>query len=435
MKRAAILVLALGWAGSASAQTVLAPGLYQVQGPPSPAVVTLTTAPTGQAGQYTVTGNDIQPSSWVNLKVDGQFVSSSNGAPWSWTQQLAPGSHALEVDGYHGSGVPDGSARQTLSVPPLPANIAPAATLAGITGSGASIGGADTDPSHYGAYNASGGQMPATTSLPMDHLLYPPKPKVNIAGAGVGLIGGPLLDDITASQFVVPTIPSSVEQGPTGLANQALNNYYEMIVSTNQGSAYQAQLQQFWSAWGSNNWGGVINRIDGACPIANPTTAEVMQWAANKWGINPLLAYAEATHDGDWDQTTLGDGGTSSGVTQVADLNTSTRPYHAFNGFTGLAANLSRENTCFSADFWAGHLYAAFHGLTGECAGKTLDIGGAIQTWADGSGTCGSGNYTTIMYNSITSQDWVKRFFGGTALPVPTASARTAARTERPMVR
>jgi hypothetical protein len=280
-------------------------------------------------------------------------------------------------------------------------SITPGATISRLTGSAAGIPSADRDPAHFGQYNAVGG-----------------------GGAGVGLIGGPLLTNAQAASFVVPTQKSTVELSipcngcgnskiPNGLANAAANNYFNFIASTNP-SSYLFQLQAkdgFWTT--ASPWGGVSALIDGACPMENPTTAEILQWAANKWGISPLLLYAVATQEGDWDNTTVGDDGCSGGVCQIADRNTSLRPEHAFAGFAGAGSMLARESTCFNADFFAAHTYAAFHGLTGECPAG--DIGAAIQTWAVGESKA-SGSYTKLLYSHIDNRLWMSMYFQGQAV-------------------
>jgi hypothetical protein len=263
-------------------------------------------------------------------------------------------------------------------------------TIRGLTGSASYIPGADTDRAHHGRYNAPGG-----------------------FGAGVGLIGGPLLDDTTAALLVVPTGKSTVETGPNGPANAAANNYFERVAVSNPHD-YLMQLGAFWYAYRGRGWRLEAERIDGACPLVNPTTAEVLQWAANKWGINPLLLYAEATLDGDWDATSIGDDGTSSGVCQVADRNSDSHPTHAWPGFQGASSMLSRENACFNADFFAAHLYSAFHGLTEECPGG--DIGIAIQTWLVGQASA-SGEWTEKNYSALSARTWEKRFFNGEQVP------------------
>src|SRR5262249_50825826 len=157
---------------------------------------------------------------------------------------------------------------------------------------------------------------------------------------------------------------SQIETGSTGPGNAAANNYFNLIASTNP-SSYLNQLQAsdgFYAAFVGSGWQAEAERIDGACPMAHPTTAEVLQWAGNEWGINPLLMYAEATVESHWDQTGIGDNGRSSGVLQVADRGSG----HAWPGFSGSGSMLARESTCFNADFYGARLYSAFHGLTGE---------------------------------------------------------------------
>ena len=96
----------------------------------------------------------------------------------------------------------------------------------------------------------------------------------------------------------------------------------------------------------------------------------MLQWAANKWGLNPLLLYAEAVQEGQWDQASLGDVadgiGTSAGVLQVADRNTASKSQHAPPGFTGSSASIARQNTCFNADFYSAQLWAVFNGQLGK---------------------------------------------------------------------
>ncbi|HJU28492.1 MAG TPA: hypothetical protein VJ718_04950, partial [Candidatus Binataceae bacterium] len=71
-------------------------------------------------------------------------------------------------------------------------------------------------------------------------------------------------------------------------------------------------------------------------------------------------------------------------------------------------------NTCFNADFYAAHLWAAFQGFTGECPAG--DIGAAIQTWYSGSASA-AGSYTASVYNHLTAQDWISIYFNGVAVP------------------
>src|SRR5262249_18382809 len=93
-----------------------------------------------------------------------------------------------------------------------------------------------------------------------------------------------------------------------------------------------------------NLWQPEINRVDGACLTANPTTAEVLQWAANKWVINPILLYSVATEESSWSQAGVGNNGTSSGLFQLAD-----RVGHTMPSLDSLKpAKISQERTAVS---------------------------------------------------------------------------------------
>jgi hypothetical protein len=385
--------------GQAPGQTVPVNGGGQSPSATStPSPVTIHVVPTG-SNNYSVVGNDTVPSSWVNLTINGVFIGSGGGSNWAWPWSPRP--RAV-------------SAAKMMS----------ASSISGLTGSASGIAGADTNPADFGKYNAPNGSMSGTYTLQIDGYHeggHDGTATQTLKMSGLGLIGGPLLDDTTAASMVQVAPQSKVEIEPNGAANVAANNYFEVVAVPNP-SIYMSQLRNFWSAYRGTGWYAEIKRVDGACPLMNPTTAEIAQWAGAKWGIHPHLVYAEATQEGDWDQTTLGDVlegiGTSSGVFQVADRNTTDRPDHAFPGFSGLSANLARENTCFNADYWAAHTYSVFHGLTGEC--KTpLDIGGAVQAWYDGSATCknGGAGYTAGVWNHIDSRDWQSTFFNGATLP------------------
>jgi hypothetical protein len=379
---------------------------------PTPSVVTITSPASNQTVSGTVSIDATVGSSvgWINVYIDGNYMSSSPPYAFSWdSTTVSDGNHTISATAYSSTDTMMGTASiivnvqnsTTASSPtstptptptptPDPASITPGATISSITGSPAGLSGSpDTNPADYGNYP--------------------------VVGDGIGLIGGPLLDDQTAASFVKVTQLSTVETGAKDGAtvasdNATENNYFNYDAATNP-SDYLNQLSSFYSQWSSGAWGGAAARIDGACPIANPTTAEAAQWAANKWGINPLLLYAEAVQEGDWNQDSLGDNGTSSGVWQVADRN---YPTHAFPGFQGASQNLARENTCFNADFYAAHLWAAFHGFTGECPAG--DIGTAIQTWYQGTASA-PGTYTASVYNHLTNEDWITLYFNGVAAP------------------
>ena len=185
------------------------------------------------------------------------------------------------------------------------------------------------------------------------------------------LIGGPLLSDQQAAQGIGNTQPVS-----TDAANAAANSYF---ANNGASASYASQLALYHNT--APSWGGVTARIDGACPLGpHPDTAAVINWAANKWGISPQLMFAEASVESHWRQSAVGDSGGSVGLFQVAN-NPADRPggqYHAFPGL--LHSPLPSESSCFNADFYAGRLYAVYHGLAGATtpAGNLTD---AVQAW------------------------------------------------------
>jgi len=338
--------------------------------------------PITPAGAMAISGYADQYISWTNLYVDGSYAQSSNSGYWGLSQSFTQGTHQIQVTGYRGNDYLMASAEVgniTFGATGSSTtwSVTPGATISSLTGSAAGLPWADTNPAHYGQYWAWGDGYP--------------------------LIGGPLLNDSQAASFVKSTPKSAVELSiscsacgiyePDGAANAADNNYFNYMASNNP-SGYLSQLEAsdgFYAAYSGSSWQPVADRIDGACPIANPTTAEVLQWAANKWGINPLLLYAGAAGESEWDQTAAGDNGTSGGLFMVADRGA----YHAFPGFGGLGSMLARENTCFNADFYAAYIYSAFNGLlTGVPGG---DIGTAIQSWASNPATS-AGAYTEYIY-------------------------------------
>lgn len=175
-----------------------------------------------------------------------------------------------------------------------------------------------------------------------------------------GLMGGPFLSDAQAAQAVQP---SSLGGSPA--ANSHLPT--------------PGELAAFHSAWSANS---PLQRVDGQCNLgANPSTADVLQWAALKWGISPTLAYSEANQESHWNQNAVGDNGGSHGIFQVADR-PANRPGGANHYYPGLLnSNLAQESTCFNADMWGAWVastYAGLHTGMGEPGGNEAT---AIQSW------------------------------------------------------
>ena len=398
------------------------------------------------SGKISITSTFTASSSnWVNFHIDGNIIGSATTSPstflWDSTT-VSNGSHILDAKLYGSNSTNPKFLISMVSVPititngtptptptptttPIPSptvtptpNPSPTPAITGLTGDPAALAaitGADTNIAHYGNYPAQ--------------------------GDGMGLMGGPLLTDLQAASLVKTTVQSSVEKStaicdPTvascnastiGTSN-AYDNLYFINVAAPNAANYMNQLNTFRGAWASDGpgWVALINRIDGACQLGpNPTSAEILQWGANKWGFNPILLYAEGRQEGDWDNDSLGDWsvvngvniGTSSGIVQNADRNS---PNHAFPGFVSStntlipSSMLSRENTCFDVDMYCGMVYASYSGISGWSPAGNVD--GAIQTWFEGTASLPY-DYTSQVYGHINLQDWVNPYFNGVPPP------------------
>lgn len=82
------------------------------------------------------------------------------------------------------------------------------------------------------------------------------------------------------------------------------------------------------------------------------TTDDIIEWAANKWGLPEDALRAVAVHESWWHESTLGDDGDSFGIFQVR------RPYHCCLPFM-------RDSTAFNADYYGGIMRAYYDGKMG----------------------------------------------------------------------
>lgn len=222
------------------------------------------------------------------------------------------------------------------------------------------------------------------------------------------LIGAALASDQRAAQMAGQT-----QSVPADAVNTAANSYF----ATHGSSAdYAAQLAAFHSE--APAWGGVTARIDGACPLGpNPSTAAVITWAADKWGISPQLMFAEATVESGWLQSADGDAGGSHGLFQVADR-PANRPGGATHFFPGLENSmLAQESSCFNADYYAGHLYAVYHGLMTGQQTPPGNLTDAIQEWFSGFRSTGSGSYSAKVCSLVSGGDVIQASEGGGGMP------------------
>ncbi len=79
------------------------------------------------------------------------------------------------------------------------------------------------------------------------------------------------------------------------------------------------------------------------------TTDDIIEWAANKWGLPEDVLRAVAVHETWWEMGFLGDDGDSFGIFQVR------QPYHCCFPFT-------HDSTAFNADYYGGIIRAYYDG-------------------------------------------------------------------------
>ena len=79
------------------------------------------------------------------------------------------------------------------------------------------------------------------------------------------------------------------------------------------------------------------------------STDDIIEWAANKWGLPEDVLRAVAVHETWWKMSFLGDDGDSFGIFQVR------QPYHCCFPFT-------HDSTAFNADYYGGIIRAYYDG-------------------------------------------------------------------------
>ncbi len=112
------------------------------------------------------------------------------------------------------------------------------------------------------------------------------------------------------------------------------------------------------------------------------STDDIIEWAANKWGLPEEVLRSVAVHESWWEMDTLGDNGDSFGIFQVR------RPYHCCLPFM-------RDSTAFNADYYGGIMRAYYDGKMDWLNnpdvrpdnGRTYkagDLWGSVGAWVSG---------------------------------------------------
>lgn len=135
------------------------------------------------------------------------------------------------------------------------------------------------------------------------------------------------------------------------------------------------------------------------------STDDIIEWAANKWGLPEDVLRAVAVHESWWEMDTLGDNGDSFGIFQVR------RPYHCCLPFM-------RDSTAFNADYYGGIMRAYYDGemdwLNNPDVrpdnGRTYragDLWGSIGAWVSGRWyTEQNAEYVAAVRGQLANRTW-----------------------------
>jgi hypothetical protein len=226
------------------------------------------------------------------------------------------------------------------------------------------------------------------------------------------------LSDATAASYVI----HRAEQRP---GNKAVNNYVPTA----------AQLSAFYAAMPKGLNDPLRKYVTGNSHLTNPSTDDLIQWTAHKWGIPEDWIRAEAVLESHWTQTpiTLGYGLGDQKVVSAADYakypksaDVPGKPLTVYQSMgimqskwlanqpTAIAAGtepLRWESTAFNLD-WYGHyvrwLYDGY--TTGISWIPNIDKGNQWQSiggWFGGSGgSVATQTYIANVHKILVSKPW-----------------------------
>ena len=235
------------------------------------------------------------------------------------------------------------------------------------------------------AYNAAGGiSAPSNTVA-----VTPPGSADGGAGGASGGTGGTGGAGATPqTSWTAPgTAPLSDAQAAalvthapeTRPENTQANDYAPM---TAQLQAFRGALNQYGQT--TEQWNPLYRYVDGRDGLSDPSTDDLIQWAAHKWGIPEDWLKAEYVHESYWRQSQLGDRSKVSptlfpeyplqaqlvGTTEVYESMGITQVKWAPDNSVGPGTEPLRwMSTAFNIDFQAATVRYYYDGYCGWCAG------------------------------------------------------------------
>lgn len=295
----------------------------------APGAVTLT-APTNDAsvsGSVAITANAGAGVSWVNIYVDGTYLSSSPPYSFTWDASSASnGAHTITVRGYNTSNQEIGSDSVNVTV-----GSGQAATAAAASASSAAQ--SVSKPGGSGQFTTltSGSSLPSDSecAAQVAYSSWEPRPQNDTANH---------------------TTPTSSE----------LDSVANASVSADGGApaSYFARV--------TGNFTG--------------TTDEILQWGACKWGFDVNVVRAIAANESWWRQSADGDDGVTFGILQIKSTDyTATAPMSQESTAFNVDWKLAYQRACFDGKL--GYLQGS-NGYPSSDSGTAL--WGCVGQWYSG---------------------------------------------------
>ena len=211
-----------------------------------------------------------------------------------------------------------------------------------------------------------------------------------------------------------------VHQPENRPGNVAANDY---VPNDAQLQAFQTSL----SAYGQTpaQWNPLYAYVTGRPGLIKPSTDDLIQWAAYKWGIPTDWIRAQMVVESSWNQSQLGDRTTVSaaeysqfpaaaqipGTSDVYEsMGVMQIKWHPDNNPHPGTEPLRWESTAFNLDYYAATIRYYYGGLCGWCGAgySTGQQWASIGAWYDPSPWNGSDDQTYIqeVQADLAAQSW-----------------------------
>jgi hypothetical protein len=214
-------------------------------------------------------------------------------------------------------------------------------------------------------------------------------------------VGSPVLSDVEATSRVRR---ATWEPRPRNASANA------KIPSSSELSRYFTYVAD-WGTCGNR----YRNQVTGNHGLTNPTTDELIQWAAHKWGFDEDIIRGVAVKESYWNQDALGDFENgipmSYGLTQVRRNNGGKVGPNWDGSFP-----LSRDSTAFNLDVWGASVRQYFEGCAAQIGGPNPrgDVWSSLGHWFWGWGSitdAGAQDYINAVRSNYTNQVWARSGF------------------------